>query len=156
MKLKNAFILAAALQMSVVLNGNAQERRTFGPHNHHNHSHVVSVDDAEFKVKLPSSDDSFILVDVDLLSTRGETTVQFLRTLSPVGSCTAFDTMNLPEHSTDEEHTKKAALHVLNHMGGATKENIEWVNSIVEHAKTKWREKYSTVQLTSAKSDFEP
>lgn len=140
MKMKKTFVLAAAINLSTLITAEAQNKEPHKHDHHHGHSHAVTVKDAEFKAKLPSSK-SYVLVDVDLLSEHGETTVAFIRSLSPVASCKAFDTMGLNPHSTNDEDVKKAALHVLIHMGGRTKENVEWINTVVKNAKTTWHNK---------------
>ena len=149
MKKIRAFLLAAAIHISSLQDAWAQGGQR---HDHGNHSHVVTVADADFRVRLPGRESSYVLVDVDLLGEGGQTTVEFLRSLSPIASCQAFDSLGLPLCSTSEEYTSKAALHVLNHMGGATDVNVEWFNKVVSHAKAEWHKKHRLGQG----ADYQP
>lgn len=153
MRTKNAFIIAAALQIPIFLNSCKQNGNLYeqtdnsykqisqpNEESHHEHYHTNASSNAEFRVMLPRSQ-SYVLVDVDLLSSNGEATVAFIKSLSPVSNCAAFDTMGLSPHSTNRADKEKAALHIFIHMGGATKENIDWLNTVVKAAKSEWAKK---------------
>jgi len=137
---KNKAVLTSLLVLSPLTDAWAQHAGHNHDH-HHSGSHSVSIEDAEFRAPLPKQEDSWILIDIDTLA-NGQPSVRFYRSLSPVAGCHAFDTLGLPLDSTKPDDLQKARLHVINHMGGATPENIKWMNDVLEYAQTLWQKKY--------------